>query len=494
MVSKWIALLTVTFGLIALFSAANPVLDPDMWWHLAVGEEILSRKTVYFADPFSFTHQAVWVNAQWLTEIIFALVNRSVGIIGLELLTLLLKVVAFLLVFAVMDAPYLTRVWLTLLFAFGAFPVMGGARPQLFSYIFLAAIAFWLHRQRQDKETWRQGDSEKQSHLITFSPFLFVLPFLFALWANLHSFYPVAFALLVLALLADWWNERKGWKPAMSAIQRRQFALALLISVFALLFNPFGWHSPIQVIINIVQSSQLPIEEWKPVTEMRHPMVFIWCGLLLLWVACVAWSPKRMDALEFLWGSFLTVSAFSGVRMIAVWCLVMAPFAAKHLGAWLSSVGTASTKKVAPKGAPITVAVVCVLLALLIVAVKFSPTEFAKRERKEYPQRTVMWMKRQSISGRCLTRYDWSGYVSWRLQRQCSVFVDGRADFYPLSVMRDFITVYSGGSKWRQILNRYGVNIVLLPPNEPLVSLLLLCPNEWQLVYRDRQAVVFVRR
>lgn len=483
---------TVTFTLIALFSAAHPILDPDMWWHIAAGGEILRRRTLFFVDPFSFTHQAVWVNSQWLSEVVFTLIHRFSGVIGLELLTLALKVIAFLLTFAAMEAPPLTRVWLTLLFGLGAFPVMGGARPQLLSSLALSAIAWWLHRQRRQM-------TDDQSSMTQFV----WLPMVFAVWANTHSFYPVAWTLLVLAIVADWWNERKEWKPTKGAKWRKQMAIMLLLCLPAVMLTPFGWHSVKQVLVNIAQSSQLPIEEWKPVTAMRHPLVFIWCGLLLLWVGCVAWSPKRMDALEFLWGSFLTVSAFSGVRMIVVWCLLMAPFVARHVEAMLERLSgtspplpypTAALTKEPPRWLPTAVTTLCALLALLIIAIKFSPDEFAKSERKEYPQQAVAWMQKRNIMGNCLTRYDWGGYVSWQLRGKVLVFVDGRADFYPLKVMRDFMTVYYGGKRWRQVLNRYGVTLVLVPLDAPIANLLQLSRDRWRRVYQDNQAVLFVRQ
>ena len=253
------ALVTVTAVLVTLFAAAPPHLDPDMWWHLAVGSEVLRRSSVHFADPFSFTHPAVWVNAQWLSELFFAVLQRWVGVMGLEFLAVLLKAAAFLVVFSTMDAPPLTRVWVTLLFALGAFPTMGGVRPQLFSYLLIAALARWLHRCRQQFASPHQSPI---SDLSLRSPFPFWLPCLFALWANLHSFYPIAFALLLLAVIADVWNERKGWKPALGRNWRRQMLMVLALCLVAVNLTPFGWHSVKQVIVNIAQSSQLPIEEW----------------------------------------------------------------------------------------------------------------------------------------------------------------------------------------------------------------------------------------
>jgi len=493
------ATLIAVIGLVIVFATAHPVLDPDMWWHLAVGDAILQHRSVYFVDPLSFTNPKVWVNSQWLTEAVFAALHRRVGVVGLEFLALVLKVATFLLVFKAMNAPPLTKVWVTVLFAFGALPVMGGMRPQLLSFLFLAWMTLTIHR-----------NSFRTPHfaLRTPNPALFTFPLLFALWSNTHSFYPVAFALILLAIAADYLNERKGTRDkgqgtelsgqtVLGLVWRRQMALALILSAVAVMVTPFGWHSPKQVLVNIVQSSQLPIEEWKPAIAMRHPLVLIWAFLLLLWLFCLAWSPKRPDALELLWGAFATLSALTGVRMIVLWCIVLAPFIGEHLGQWISQIAQETTKRrqpAVPVWLPSATLTLIAFLAGLILAVRFNPSEFVKREQKEYPQKAIAWLKSAKVRGNCLTRYDWGGYVVWQLKGQVKVFVDGRADFYPPKVMNDFIAAYFGKANWRSVLDRYGVTMVITPPDAPISNLLSMHASGWRCVYKDKVAVVFIRR
>jgi len=485
------ATLTVLLGLTIVFATIHPVLDPDMWWHLSVGEAILQSRSVHFVDPFSFTNPKVWVNSQWLTEAVFAALNRFFGVAGLEALALLLKVVAFLLVFKAFRAANLTRVWVTILFAFGALSVTGGVRPQLMSFLFLAWVALTIHQQRQGANSQSEGQWRFAG-----LPMFVSMPLLFALWANIHSFYPIAFALLILAIFADYANERLGLKPVLGTKWRKQMALTVFLCAVAVMLTPFGWHSPKQVVVNIVQSSQLPIEEWKPTMAMRHPIVVIWAILLLLWLVCLAWSPKRPDALELLWGGFATFNALTGVRMVALWCLLLAPFVGEHIGRWISQIPRSqlAANRTVPSWVPATVVILFAFAAGLIVSLRFSPSEFAKRERKGYPQRAVAWLRERGLTGNCLARYDWGGYVAWQLGGRMRVFVDGRADFYPMKVLRDFVAAYYGRSNWYQVLNRYGVTVVIVPPDAPIANLLLLRSSEWRCVYRDETALVFIRR
>lgn len=200
----------------------------------------------------------------------------------------------------------------------------------------------------------------------------------------------------------------------MGLAWRKQMFFALSLCIFAVILTPFGWQSPKQVIVNIVQSSHLPIEEWKPVTQMRHPLVLIWTFLLLLWLICLSWSPKRPDALEIFWGIFATFNALTGVRMIALWYLLVAPFICDHLNQWLSLSNFLKRQTLAPNWFPKLVIVLLAFLAGLIVAVKFSPEEFERRENREYPRNAVAWIVKRNLKGNCLTRYDWGGYVAWQ--------------------------------------------------------------------------------
>ncbi|MGQ9728131.1 MAG: hypothetical protein ACUVSC_06385 [Candidatus Fervidibacter sp.] len=488
------AKLTVILGLVIAFAAAHPVLDPDMWWHLAVGESILQHRSVYFVDTLSFTNPKIWVNSQWMTEVIFATLHKIVGIEGLEAIALVLKVIAFLLVFEATKAPPLTRVWVTILFAFGAFPLIGGVRPQLFSFLFVAWLSLTIHQHRQLSET---RNLEKPKWQFANLSMFVSIPLLFAIWANVHSFYPVAFALLSLAIVADYVNERRKQPFVLGQSWRRQMALTLSLCLVTIMFTPFGWNSPKQVIVNIIQSSQLPIEEWKPAVEMKHPLVIVWAGLLLLWLICLAWSPKRPDALELLWGAFATFSALTGVRMIALWCLIVAPFVSEHIGQWTSQLSRpigARSKAQPPSWLPVAVVSLCAFLTGIVLAPRFSPSEFIKREKKEYPRDAVAQLEKFVPAKNCLTRYDWGGYIAWKLKGRVKVFVDGRADFYPTKVMRDFMTAYFGKERWQEVLNKYGVTVVIAPTDAPIANLLSLKTGEWRCIYKGEVAVIFVRR
>src|SRR5215211_2282422 len=65
--------------------------DPDYWWHIRTGHLILETGQLPRTDPFTFTSGgASWVTHEWLTEVIFALIDSQFGYVGNVMLSALL--------------------------------------------------------------------------------------------------------------------------------------------------------------------------------------------------------------------------------------------------------------------------------------------------------------------------------------------------------------------------------------------------------------------
>jgi hypothetical protein len=58
--------------------------------------------------------------------------------------------------------------------------------------------------------------------------------------------------------------------------------------------------------------------------------------------------------------------------------------------------------------------------------------------------------------------------------------------------MNEYDSIVNATPGWERILDRYGVNVALLPVAQPLAAALRL-RNDWRVVYADAQAVLFER-
>ena len=130
--------------------------------------------------------------------------------------------------------------------------------------------------------------------------------------------------------------------------------------------------------------------------------------------------------------------------------------------------------------APLLVmALLCAVIASPKAGLKFKPTYDPKR----YPEPPMLamnpaWLNRASGGAplhlfepgqRIFTHDEWGDYLIYRLSpRGFKVFVDGRSDFYGGKFGQKYIDVMNVKYDWQQTLDRYGVDTILLPTDEPL--------------------------
>jgi hypothetical protein len=91
-----------------------------------------------------------------------------------------------------------------------------------------------------------------------------------------------------------------------------------------------------------------------------------------------------------------------------------------------------------------------------------------------------------------LAYYDWGGYAIWKLYPRYQVFVDGRADLYGDSLLKQFETAIILHNGWREILDRWEVNTVLVPTNCALAQALMINPD-WRPSFNNSKAIILVR-
>jgi hypothetical protein len=72
-------LLAPLLAFVFVWSALAPT-DPDYWWHARTGQLIATRGSIPTTNPYSYTATGQqWVAHEWLTELIFALVQHQFG-------------------------------------------------------------------------------------------------------------------------------------------------------------------------------------------------------------------------------------------------------------------------------------------------------------------------------------------------------------------------------------------------------------------------------
>ena len=84
---RWLPLAMVCclLGRVAV-RAAGPISDPDDWWHLRLGNDLIAQRSLSTPGHWSSFATLHWVPTEPLPEIVAAYVERWVGLPGLAVL------------------------------------------------------------------------------------------------------------------------------------------------------------------------------------------------------------------------------------------------------------------------------------------------------------------------------------------------------------------------------------------------------------------------
>src|SRR3984957_10539082 len=177
----------------AVFSSSRSFrVDPDLWWHIKVGETILATHRWPTTDIYSFTVSGQpWLAYEWLGDVLLAAVNRVGGVLALEVLLIVLGSAVVLALYELATirsgnskAGFVASVVLFLLAS-----VSFSLRPQMLGYLFLILTLTALERFRQGK-----------------ARAMWVLPVIMLLWVNTHGSWIIGMGAIFVYWMSGLWG------------------------------------------------------------------------------------------------------------------------------------------------------------------------------------------------------------------------------------------------------------------------------------------------
>jgi hypothetical protein len=479
--------LVVVILFVALFAmAVRAPADTDTWWHLQAGRVTLESGRILRTDLFSHTrYGSPWINHSWLSQIMLYWLFDSFSYAGLGLWMAAVIVVAFLFVYLQMEGDPFSRAFIVVLAA-ATSSTIWVARPQLFSFLLTAVVAYVLYLFK-----WRGVNR------------LWLLLPIFVLWANLHAGYALGFMVLVAFVAGEVFNRllalvAPGDDPVVSWRGIGVVIGVALLSAALLVLTPYGarmWTYYLDTVgIGALQDF---IQEWQ--SPDFHPLYthpFIW--LLLATLAAMGLSGRQADGTDLaLVGMFTYASLLAG-RNFGPFALVIAPVLSRHVAALLTRLGWSAWLRAVGRSSVVRGAINLVLLLAIIglaVIKVWMPLTGAFNEqerRKRLPVDAAAWILENRPEGEMFNPYNWGGYLIWSLYPHYRIFVDGRTDLYGDEFLRQYLGVQWGRPGFQETLAEYDVDLVLTYPDDAL-SLRLACAGGWREVYRDDVAVIWIR-
>lgn len=463
---------------IAIFTMAIRMpLDTDSWWHLRSGQYIVENRAIFSADPFSHTQTGQpWFYPKGGQVFWYGLYALG-GWAGLSLGLALCVTLAFALIWSVTPGNLYIRAF-ALLLGTVTTSLIWTVRPQMLSFVLAAWLLFALERYKRANARW-----------------IYALPLLTALWANLHGGYAIAFMLLATYIVGEALNRltRHDVDPVLTWAQIGTLLLIGLISFLTVILNPYGWRMWTYPFMTVgIGALREFIQEWRS-PNFHQPITWPFIVMLAWTLTVMGRSSRRVDWSDATLIGLWSVWSFFAVRNIGLYGLLAVPALARYSDAAIGHI----LPRPRPRSLPLLIRLNWLLLSIvLLISLLWIGLTLARNPQaiaeSGLPVEAVEFIQTQQPEGPLFNTYNWGGYLLFTLWPDYPVYIDGRTDLYQDVFIDRYLKVVTAADGWSQILDDDGINLVLLE-NGSVIAKMMTQEPVWQEIYRDEQAVIFAR-
>ena len=456
--------------------------DGDLGRHITIGNVLLDTGEILRNDIFSHTMLGEdLVLHEWLSDLIFAQIYRLSGMNGIAWLTALILAATYALFTAglkALDIRTPIRLFAgTVAFLIGA--IHWHTRPHIittFLFTYLIIILFSYYKTENRK-------------------LLYPLPFVMLLWANLHGAFVsglVQIALFAIGLLLE-----KKFAAA------KEIAILLFVSFLASLVNPFG----LQMITHSFGYLQLDYlvdftNEYNS-PNFHHAITWPFLGILLLTIIAGWRSKNKIGWVPLVFLFFWTASSLYSARNIPLYGQIAVLFLASHADQSISELFPKISRflSLSDKAGKRSwgwmwgISFAAFLIFLQANGGIFDMRDLGNNfDPDRFPIHAIESLEEKGFpEGNVFNEFMWGGYLLERVWPQKLVFIDGQTDFYGEDLTRIHEKTINGQGDWQSVLDQYEITWVILPPERTLAKLLSFS-EEWEQIYHDDTALVFLRR
>jgi len=476
-------LIFIIVFLISLFVMSNLInSDGDLGRHITIGEVLLDTRSMLHEDIFSHTMLGEeLILHEWLSDLVFGLVYRAAGLDGIAWMTAAVIAGTYALLTA--GLKFLNvRTFVRLLAGFAASfvgAIHWHTRPHIFTtfiftYFVLALVYFYQTKR------WKV---------------LIPLPFVMVLWANLHGAFVSGLVLVALfgfGLLL----ERKF----SSALKVGGLLLALILASF---INPVGPRMVIHSFGYLQLDYLVDFTNEYNSPNFHHMIAWPFAGLMILSFV-MGWRSKRLLGwVPLVLVSFWTASSLYSARNIPLYGQLTVIFLAIEADSMLGALSPrldaylTRTDRIGRRSWGWMWAVLFAGLLIFLEANggKIDYAELGNNFDPDFfPVEAIDTLEDTGLpEGNMFNEFGWGGYLLYRLWPDRLVFIDGQTDFYGEDLTMIHEQTLEAQGDWRTVLDDYDIQWVILPPERGLGPWLDQSPD-WELIYRDDTASVWVRK
>lgn len=484
-------------------------LDPDLGWHLKVGQEIAGTYQVPRASLYNYSYTGQWVDHEWLADFSFFEIYSHFNYLTLAIISGLIITLLFILLNISSGrkiqsslAGIISIAGLQLLGLFAALPYFG-VRIQIIVPLFIFAELMII--RKYDK--WK-----KTIYLIWLIPLFFV-------WSNLHGSFLLGIFILFAWVAVRWFEKTflfKGEKNNLvepdSVFNKRQLLIFLgfaLLVFLATLLTPYKLelYSFLAGYQNTAYLSYL--KEWRsqfayPLNSLELSYIFSVSVLIFYYFYFLIFKKnKKIDfwdtflALLFIFLGFksrrhlpLFITATFAPSIVALTILISS--AVNRLQWYLKSRLIMNLLKFS------AAFYLIVLISSQINNIQIFSNPFSYFSLN-YPYDALNYLKSnpEYVSGNIFNNYDWGGYLVWNYPEK-QIFIDGRfpqMKFAGHTLLEEYLVFFDSDKIIEQKLLDYRISLVLIANKKEngALSRYLELNKNWKLVYSDPVSLCFYR-
>jgi hypothetical protein len=434
--SIWHVILVLPLFAIGL-TRRVPVSDNSFLWHVTAGRVQLDDGSVLTVDPFSFTRGGEpWRTQSWLADLGYAVLDTRWGLGYVSWMTWLLAslfVVGVLLI-AYRAAGHVVPTGVVGVMTVVIALVFLNPRPVIFSFPLFALLVL--------------ADGDRRLRWAS--------PLILWMWASLHGSFVVGGAYIALqALRTRRWG---AWKELVAS--------GVLVSLTA--HGLFVWGILVEFTRN--REALGAITEWASPDLITLPMAPLFVALIMLMYGGINGAISRRDFVVIV--PFLALAFTANRSVLPAW-IALVPFVAMSL----RNLRFPTRPISAIQGSLNATVMVGLIVGPLIL-----PSE-AVIDDERFPIEAALHL----VSDRVFHDDSTGGYLIYEQYPDRLVYVDDRAELYG-AMITEFVEARGGRAVWREVFERYAIDEVLLPVDQPLVETLRTAG--WTEAYEDEHFVV----